>query len=458
MTDDAVQLEQFVENGNEEAFRGLVCRHFNLVYGTALRLTNRDASLAEDVAQTVFADLARKAGLLSRNIQLTGWLYQAARFAAAKAVRSERRRRAREQEAFAMHDPAPEPPPEWERLHSLLDAAIGKLNTKDRDAVLLHYFEQRSFRAVGAALGLSDDAAQKRVGRALDKLRTLLRRGGGATSVSSLSNYLQTVALPCPPAGLASLVAKASLADAAAMGPPGLGSVLSQVLAQAKARLAVCLLVLLLGGGAAHLVTGGHPGEKRTFVAVDLSAYCNGGLDKSWTPAYGNNDLAAIGKGRRVLKRVPFEVQGVIQLQGKEWKQRGYTYPESVEGIRVGTVGSCIHILHANSAIADPPGTSVASLVLHYSDGDETRFDIRQGVEVLDWWDWPRAPNKRPTGTNTVIAWKGSNLAAEHQGAGIRLFETVFVNPHPEKEIRSVDYTSAMAGSAPFMVALTIEL
>ena len=104
MTEDAIELRRFVQARDEEAFRKLVCRHFDLMYGTALRVTNGDASLAEDVAQTVFTDLARKVRLLRGDNVLTGWLYQAARFAAAKAVRSEQRRRAREQEALTMHD------------------------------------------------------------------------------------------------------------------------------------------------------------------------------------------------------------------------------------------------------------------------------------------------------------------------------------------------------------------
>ena len=147
----------------------------------------------------------------------------------------------------------------------------------------------------------------------------------------------------------------------------------------------------------------------------------------------------------------------MVQLQGNEWKQRGYQFPEKVEGIRVGSVGHKIHLLHANSAFADPTGTTVATLVLHYPDGEQAQLDIRQGIEVLDWWEWPRALVKRPKGNNTVVAWTGSNPPAEHQGARIRLFDTTFVNPHSEREIQTIDYVSAMAGSAPFMVALTIE-
>src|SRR5689334_16527044 len=128
MTDDAVELRQFVETGDEEAFCKLVSRHFNLVYATALRLTNGDASLAEDVSQTVFTDLARKAAHLPGGIILPGWLYQATRFAGAKAVRGEQRRRAREREAYLMQELAAETSQEWERLRPVLDAAMGKLD------------------------------------------------------------------------------------------------------------------------------------------------------------------------------------------------------------------------------------------------------------------------------------------------------------------------------------------
>jgi RNA polymerase sigma factor (sigma-70 family) len=458
MTEDASDLRQFVEKNDEEAFGKIVTRHFDLVHGAAFRLLNRDASLAEDVTQTVFTDLARKARWLPANTMLAGWLHRAARMAAAKTVRTEQRRRVREQEAIAMQNLTADSTPEWERLRPVLDAAMDKLAAKDRNAVLLHYFEQKDFRTVGAALGLSDDAAQKRVSRALEKLRNLLTRGGVVVSISSLSNLLQAAATPATPASVALSVAKTSLARAAAMGPQSFAAALFQHLASAKAILVPCLLAAVFLSGGAYWVYAIHPVANGTFFTVDLSTHYNGGLDKSWTSAYGDNDLAELGHGKRILKHVPFEIHGVVQLQGLEWKERGYTYPESVEGIRIGCVGRRIHILHANSAYADPTGTIVASLILHYSDNDESRFDIRQGVEVLDWWEWPRAPEKKPTGSDTVVAWTGINPAAQSQGARIRLFDTVFVHPHPEKEIQSIDYVSGMARSAPFMVALTIEL
>lgn len=456
MTEDTVQLRQFVETGDEEAFGQLVSRHFNLVHGTALRVTNGDSPLAQDIAQTVFTDLARKARFLPAEVRLAGWLYQAARFTASKAIRTEQRRRARE-EVFIMNESLSEPPRQWEQLRPLLDAAMSRLNATDRDAVLLHYFEQKSFRAVGAALGLSDDAAQKRVSRALARLRQILTNRGIPVSASSLSTFLAST-VPCAPAGLASSVAKSSLARAAAMGPSNWSTVFLENLLTAKAKVAAAgFLVLLFGLGATHLIYPVHPPKPASFVSVDLSPFYNGGLDKSWTPVYGNNYLASLGDGRRVLKGIPFEIHGVVQLQGAEWKRRGYIYPQRIDGIAVGTAASRIHLLHATSASADPPGALVAALILHFADGTQTHFDLRQGVDVLDWWDWPRALIKKPSGSNTVVAWTGSNPAAEHQGARLRLFDTTLVNPSPEKQIQSVDYVSAMAASAPFLVALTIE-
>src|SRR5688572_27601289 len=120
MINDIQLLSRFAKRGDEEAFLQLVTRHLDLVYSSALRQVNGDAHLT----QTVFADLARKARSLRRHVVLSGWLYEAARFAAIKAVRGERRRQAREQEALAMHDPTPESTPDWEQLRPVLDTAM----------------------------------------------------------------------------------------------------------------------------------------------------------------------------------------------------------------------------------------------------------------------------------------------------------------------------------------------
>jgi hypothetical protein len=113
-------------------------------------------------------------------------------------------------------------------------------------------------------------------------------------------------------------------------------------------------------------------------------------------------------------------------------------------------------LLHANSAFDDAPGTTVARLVLRYTDGQQDEIPIRQGQDILDWWVWP---NAKPTHTdpNTVVAWTGQNPATASRGLKVRLCKTAFVNPHPTNEVQTIDYVSSMAGSAPFMVALTVE-
>ena len=459
MTEDAQQLARFAKNGDETAFRELVGSHFDLVYSAALRQLNGDTHLAEDVAQMVFTDLARKAGVLPRGIVVAGWLYEAARRAAANAVRGEQRRRQREKEAIIMHEPAPDPSTDWEEICPILDAAMGQLSAQDRNAVLLHYFERKGFRAIGAAFGISDDAAQKRVMRALGKLRSILMRRGITVSAATLAMMLTTSTLQSAPAGLSISVGSASLAGAAAAGSAGFGTLVVESLAAPKAQVLVgALAILLLGGaGVAGLVYASHsapaPGQ---FVMVDLGAHSNGDLSTSWTPAYGNNHLQQLGPAKRVLKQVPFDIRGVVQLQGALWKGKGYSLPERVDGIPAGAICRWIHILHANSAFADPLGTTVATLVLHYTDGEQARFQIQEGVHCLDWWAWPKGRTK-VSDPNTVVAWTGRNPPATHQGAKLRLFKTAFANPQPAKQIKSIDYVSAMAGSAPFMVAMTLE-
>ena len=186
MTPDADLLSRFAATNSEAAFAELVQRHVNLVYSAALRQVNGDAHLAQDVAQTVFTDLARKAGSLANRDSLTGWLYTSAHFAAAKIIRGEHRRRDRE-EKF-MREPIAETAPEldWEQLRPTLDDAMHELKEADREAILLRYFENRPFAEVGAKLGLNENAARMRVERALEKLRAALTQRGVTTAADSV--------------------------------------------------------------------------------------------------------------------------------------------------------------------------------------------------------------------------------------------------------------------------------
>ena len=182
---DTQLLENFAGNGSESAFRTLVERHLPLVLGTARRLTS-DSALAEDVAQTVFILLARKANGFGSGIILSGWLYRTTKFVAARALSSEQRRRRREEEAATMHRDEIESDPIWHRVTPQLDDALQKLGETDRNALLLRFFNQQPMREVGVALGINEEAAKKRVARALEKLREILRRRGAEISVVAL--------------------------------------------------------------------------------------------------------------------------------------------------------------------------------------------------------------------------------------------------------------------------------
>src|SRR5512143_2699753 len=166
MNDDDQLLRQYTRERSETAFSELVTRHINLVYSAALRVVGGDSHLAQDVTQIVFTDLARKAWSIPRDMVVAGWLYRHACFTAAKAVRTERRRRVREQTAVEMSTLDGHTELDWEALAPCLDEGLNQLSAADRDAIVLRFLKQQDLRAVGAALGISEDAAQKRVGRA----------------------------------------------------------------------------------------------------------------------------------------------------------------------------------------------------------------------------------------------------------------------------------------------------
>jgi protein-L-isoaspartate(D-aspartate) O-methyltransferase len=246
MSNDSELLRQYAEAGAEDSFAELVRRHLPLVHSAALRQVGGDEALAKDVAQTVFIDLTRKAASLSGRMLLTGWLYTSTRFAASNAVRQEQRRKAREQKAMGLQDPlaGPAAEPAWAALSPVLDEAMAYLDVPDRDAVLLRFFERKEFKAVGLALGVSEDAARMRVNRALERLRTLLTQRGVAFSATALGSTLAAEAVRAAPLELATTISKAALAAAASAG----GVVASsRGLTMSKAKVALAGAVLAAG-------------------------------------------------------------------------------------------------------------------------------------------------------------------------------------------------------------------
>ncbi len=205
--EDAELLRRYYEDASQEAFTELVGRHINLVYFTALRVVGGNAHLADDVSQRVFSDLARKAASLKGRTVLAGWLYTGTRYAASQAVRSERRRRTHEEEGQEMNELNSTPESGWEQLRPIIDETMAALNERDREVVLMRFFENCPLAEIGAKLCLSPDAARMRIDRALEKLRALLARRGIASTSAALAAAFVSQSGMAAPAGLAAKVA-----------------------------------------------------------------------------------------------------------------------------------------------------------------------------------------------------------------------------------------------------------
>jgi len=212
MISDPELMRQYASEGNQAAFTEVVHRYTDLVYSAALRMVNGDAYLAQDVAQRVFSALANQAGTLSRRAGIVGWLYTTTRYSASLAVRAEQRRRARELAAFTMQD-EPTAQMDWLELQPLLDEELCRLGSADREAVLLRFFQNKSHREVGAALGVSEDLARKRIERALEKLRQSFSRRGLGVSAVVLAESISANSVQAAPIGLAASLASSSLAN-----------------------------------------------------------------------------------------------------------------------------------------------------------------------------------------------------------------------------------------------------
>jgi RNA polymerase sigma factor (sigma-70 family) len=258
MIDSQRLLADYATSGSKPAFRELVSRYLNLVHSTAVRLVGGDAHLAQDVAQTVFVDLARKARILPRDVMLGGWLHCHTCFVASKIVRGERRRQFRERQAVTMNEQQDYSEANLAQVAPVLDEAINQLGAEDRTAILLRFFEQRDLRSVGEALGSSENAAQKRVSRALEELRGLLKKRGVAFSAAALGTALAGEAVTAAPAGLAVTISGVALAAAAA----GTGTTLTLLKFMTMTKLKLGLGALVVAGVATTLVIQHQTQEK----------------------------------------------------------------------------------------------------------------------------------------------------------------------------------------------------
>ncbi len=248
---DASDMELLRDYGcrnSEAAFAEVVQRHIGLVYSAAFRHTENSAH-AEEITQAVFIILARKAAGLRANTILEGWLYETTRLTALGFLRGERRRQFREQEAY-MQSTAQEnnDAATWNQLAPLLDEAVSRLGKKDRDALILRFFKDKSIRDVAAAKQVNEAAAQRRILRALEKLREFFTKHGVSSTTAIIAGAISANSVQAAPMALA----KAVTAIAVAKGAAASGSTLTlikgalKIIAWSKAKIVIAIVAGLI--------------------------------------------------------------------------------------------------------------------------------------------------------------------------------------------------------------------
>jgi RNA polymerase sigma factor (sigma-70 family) len=273
MAEEIALLREYATTRSQQAFAQLAERYVDVVYAAARRQV-RDAHLAEDVTQAVFIVLSKRAAAVPTDRPLTAWLLMTTRYCASNMRRMQARRASYEQRAAQMaptqSDDADNA--QWTQLTPLLDEAIARLGERDRNAIVLKYFEHKSLRQVGEVLGVSEDAAAKRVSRAVEKLRDFLQRRGATVSTMSLGALLMSESARAAPPGLASAVGAAgtSAGGSAIAATAAKGAMVAMAMHKTIVLVAAGILLLLgIGGGAMYLQS---IGARRTARTIDIPA------------------------------------------------------------------------------------------------------------------------------------------------------------------------------------------
>jgi len=251
---DLELLQRHTRDHAEDAFAEIVRRHLDLVFSAALRQV-RSPQLAEEIAQSVFSDLARDAGKLKSDTVLTAWLYAVTRRTAIDAIRKESRRQLREQIAVEMNnmnataDSGTGVPPVWTDIEHHLDEAMQALDDTDRSAILLRYFENKNLREVGESLQISDDAAQKRVSRAVEKLREFFSKQKITIGASGLVVLISANAVQSAPVGLAVAISAAALVGTTIVATTTATTIKTIAMTTLQKTLVTATVAILAGAG-----------------------------------------------------------------------------------------------------------------------------------------------------------------------------------------------------------------
>ena len=469
-------LRDYQRQGSEKAFAELVRRHVNLVYSAALRHAGI-AAHAEEITQAVFVILARKAARLRPDTILDAWLYETTRWTALSFLRGERRRQWREQEAY-MQSTFRESTGDlvWHQLSPLLDEAMARLGKKDREAVVLRFFKDKSLREVAAALQVTEAAAQSRVHRALEKLHRYFARRGVSSTTAIIAGAISAHSVQTAPATLA----KAATAAAITKGAAASGSTLTlikgalKIMAWTKAKTAIVAgaAVLLAGGVGIPIImvhadriarakAGAIPADRYILpelkletgkdqlvnlrlhtwpkereiekqriqslqhvntatnaTTIDLSRFVNA----QFTPREAQagrkpRNTPQLTTGVKLYAGVPFDVSGIVRLNSINSEKNGEHLPVEVDKIPIHETFTKIYLLHGAYTGGGNYFQVVGRLVLHYADGSTNAIDLIAGQTVFDCWNVLFKTGIDPVYKNaspgTEIAWWGSNSLIE---------------------------------------------
>lgn len=249
---DEQLLREYSEHGSDSAFTQLVQRHLDLVYSAALRVV-RDTHLAQDVSQKVFLALSENAACFRHFGALSSWLHRTTCNLSCNLVRAEVRRRTREQEAALMQELiASEPDPDWQTITPYFDSALCSLSEPDRQALFLRYFERKSSAEIARVLGVTEQAAQKRVARSLARLRDLLQKDGVTVGLTALALLISGNAVKAAPPGLASALTGNTLAHLSLHSTKLINTIKIVTMTTAQKIFTVSAVMALLAGGLYH--------------------------------------------------------------------------------------------------------------------------------------------------------------------------------------------------------------
>ncbi len=330
--DDSSLLREYVDRGSGDAFAALVARHVDKVYSIALRHA-RNPHQAEEITQAVFVILAREARRLGSRVIISGWLCRTAQLTALTFVRSEIRRARREQEAYMQNPPADTESDVWPQIAPLLDTAMAGLSRADYHAVVLRFFDGKSMKEVGAALGASEDAAKMRVNRAVEKLRRFFSRRGLVVPAAVLMAAISASSVQAAPAALAKTATVVALTQGATASTSTLTLIkgVLKIMAWTKAKTAMLAgaAALLVAGTAAVVMTRlPHP-----VAGSDTSAIVQHSASAQKTESATLGVPPVVGPARAESKPNPNARFATLTPAQRVQNARRH-FPESIEDLR----------------------------------------------------------------------------------------------------------------------------